>query len=192
MANNCFYDMHVVGRTKESVDRVYDILIYRDSEFFVYRCFCCDVYDEAHEDDGYWVCGLCGDVAWGISEWINMDQPSYSMENGSVKRPLQCICKALGVGIEIWAEEEGMGYQEHYVVTAGGLVKDRKVFTNLPFFMPSDDFEGGLKGGFDEESLGWSALPYVIGDSELNDVCVKCERQEKEESDGHESGKRYE
>lgn len=123
MANNCAYDMAVVGMKRESVERMMDILSYNDCEFCLYRVFDADMQEQVSNDDGMWRAIYVGDMAWQADAWIRDPVSMDDMNSkGAHKSNLQEICKALDVGVEVWFEEEGMCIQGHYVVNHEGCV----------------------------------------------------------------------
>lgn len=129
MANNCNYQIQVVGKSKESVGRMFRILSNKDGEFYLYRVFSAAEADPPEEDGGLWRAVYIGDVAWATDQWI--DVPSdmeRRMSNGAYLANIADVCRALDVGVEVWAEEFGNGIQRHFIVDHFGIVNvdDRK------------------------------------------------------------------
>lgn len=160
MANCCSYDMRVVGESKEAVERIGKILGYQDPEFFLYR-----VFDMSHDEKGpakdehfkqYWTLDYFGDVAWGPDPWIDgTPDPNNKSETGAHYSNLPEICKALKVGVEVWAQEFGNACQWHFIVNPAGEVS---VNDSYGFLNVEDDGVGGdkLVGGFEDDFLVWS------------------------------------
>jgi len=170
MANNCCYDMKVVGKTKESVERLLSIMQYKDTEFYMYRVFSAESGLDAEQDGDLWVLSICGDVAWSCKEWVHgvrgKDYPCA--ENGSKFANLQEICRALDIGVEIWSDEPGMGFEEHYIIDHNGTV----VVDECEEYMLVEDEDGELKedsdgnwvkdGGF-KEFMDWAFANEIYG-----------------------------
>ena len=71
MANNCWYTLRVISPTKEAIDRLLQIMQYKDKEYHLYRVFGADFGDEPTlGDDGLWTATITGDVAWSCDNWI--------------------------------------------------------------------------------------------------------------------------
>jgi hypothetical protein len=160
MANDCSYDMRVVGESKEAVERMGKILGYEDPEFFLYRVFdMLPVANEAAKDEQfkqYWTLDYFGDVAWGPDLWIDgTPDPNNKIETGAHYSNLSEICKALKIGVEVWAQEIGYASQWHFIVNPAGEVPVDERHCELKV---EDDGEGGerLVGGFDDGFLDWS------------------------------------
>lgn len=85
MANNCGYDMMIVGKTKESIERLAKIMRNKDPEFFIYRVFGVEIYEEPNQDyqSDLWVMKVCGDVAWSANSWINSQPNKEHKFNGA-------------------------------------------------------------------------------------------------------------
>ena len=163
MANNCAYDMLVVGKSKDPVMRMESILAYRDKEFRLYRVFDVDVAEYPFEEDGYWCALFVGDTAWGPDPWVVL-QPDLSdvNKNGAHMSNLQEICKALHVGVEVFGEERGIGIQEHFVVNHDGelIVNDCK---GDVVWDENDEPVNGI-----EDFLVWDRAGFIYGEKGEN------------------------
>ena len=163
MANCCAYDMRVVGKSKEAVMRMGKILGYEDPEFFLYRVMDMTSDGEEPERDGeYWVMDYFGDVAWAADRWMD-DAPDFNDKSstGAHHSNLHEICKALEIGVEVWAQEIGNGIQEHFVVNPLGSENVNETYSDLNV---EDDGEGGEKlvGGFGDDFLIWSPVGDIM------------------------------
>ena len=121
VANNCFYDMKVVGK-KENVDELIRILLYKNENLYMYRIFSADVYEEWYSDGKYYVV-LCGDVAWSVISTMLKDITS----NKSNLTNLQSETKRLTLSVEIFSSEPGMCFQEHFILSNGEIKVDECV-----------------------------------------------------------------
>lgn len=132
MANNCAYDVMAVGKTKESVERVFKILVRDDDEFFLNRVFSAGEVDPPKIEDGLWVYMIGGDTAWSTEPWVRdgVDKTIVG-PTGAHLSNLQEICKSLGVGVEVFGEEIAMGVQEHFLVNHIGDVVAYEAHSDL-------------------------------------------------------------
>lgn len=122
MANNCFYDMHVRGSI-DNVDQFLDILQYKHHKYQFSRVFGADVYDfevQSNEEGSFATAMVYGDCAWSVAvcmtdcDWsYQLSIPKYEMTT------LQNMSRQLNLDIEVWSEEPGMGFQEHYLYKNG-------------------------------------------------------------------------
>lgn len=141
MANNCFYQMKVVADKKENIERLLTILNYKDNEYFIYRVFSADNFDVIVEENGLFYAVIEGDVAWSCAKWFETEEDEKTLiclgyekdENGMelFDKPiygtahyitLDLLCKKLNIGIELYSEECGCEFQEHYVVNHNGEI----------------------------------------------------------------------
>ena len=130
MANNCFYQMKAVAKNKEALERLVQIMKYKDSEYFIYRCF--EAESNIYKDGDFYVADISGDVARSCSKWfetqekpeelvvLKMDDNWNPIHGTAHYISLDLLCKKLGIGIELFSEESGCQFQEHYSVNANG------------------------------------------------------------------------
>lgn len=124
MANNCRYNIMAVSKNKESLERLFRIMDYKDKEYYLYRVFdVCWITSPVKFGSEYCLAELHGDVAWSAFRWIE-DEPNLTdtSSRGAHYSVFPEICEALGIGVEIWTEESGIGFQEHYIVNHDGEV----------------------------------------------------------------------
>ena len=153
MANCCNYAMKVVGKSEESLRRFLDILRYKDDELYLYRV------QEAQSDLPYhdetfstdlWVMHVSGNVAWSCSHWLEDSPGQYGKsDRGASYSTIPEVCRKLGVGVEIWADEREMAFQQHILVDHEGRVKEK---SNVDWFVEYDIDGNTLseEGGFEE------------------------------------------
>ena len=132
MANNCFYTMKAVSENKEALERLISIMEYKDPEYFIYRCF--EAHSNIYKDGEYYVADISGDVAWSCSNWFGTEEKpeelivlkkddNWNPIHGTAHYiTLDLLCKKLGVGIEVFSEESGCCFQEHYMVNSEGEI----------------------------------------------------------------------
>lgn len=106
MANNCDFDMKVVG-TKEALDK-FDNMI-EDAIWRVYEITKYDSYTDTEECGNYYG----GDCAWSIST--------------AMLNTLQEMTKECGVIAECYGEEYGCCFNEHYIIDNGNITTNECV-----------------------------------------------------------------
>lgn len=179
MANTCEWEMTVVGKTKKSLRRLVDILLYKDPEFCLYRCMQSDSQDWEGEFtpvkdklSGLWSMCLEGEVAWSCAGWFKrMKRACFygkKAEGGlGTFRVFQDICRALNIGVELYAADGELCVQEHYAVNHLG----RLIHSETEEFVPSEGSDNewiseddiiGMRVGedcdgedYDEEDDSW-------------------------------------
>ena len=122
MPNWCEYTMKAVSKSQEALDRLINIMNYYDNEYFIYRC--ATVYEgDKYQEDGYFVTLLHGDVAWSCGSWFDtIERKDETMESVGHYITLDLLCQRLGIAVEVFGEESGMGFQEHYLCNPKGDV----------------------------------------------------------------------
>ena len=172
MANTCEWQMTVVGKTKKSLRRLVDILLYKDPEFCLYRCRQTDFQDWEEElapvkdkQSGLWSMCLEGEVAWSCVGWFKrMKRACFygkKAEGGlGTFRVFQDICKALNIGVELYSADEEQCVQEHYAVNHLG----RLIHSETEEFVPSEGSDNewlseddiiGMRVGEDCDEEDW-------------------------------------
>jgi hypothetical protein len=169
MANNCFFSMRASGTT-EAVDRVIDFLNTHHYDG-------CDIEDanDMYSADGYEkTITAYGDVKWAVLTAWNMhkynNDPDY-MAPDDAPEPIKTTLKNLekrriegesildikDVNIEVYSEECGMGFAEHYIAKDGKLVLDDTRTYTEEFHEFGDDEACGehtiYNGGYAEQIL---------------------------------------
>lgn len=135
MANNCYYDLKIVG-TKEAIEDLIEILQYKHPVLELYRVFNADVCEEGSIDNGNCYAIICGDVAWSIISTMLKDaDPNGGWTN------LQRETAGLNLVVEIYSSEPGIGFQEHYIIDNGTLTVEEEEDYSEYWFDP-DEWEG--------------------------------------------------
>ena len=138
MPNYCYYSMCVKG-TKENVEEFIKV-IQADYDYstmtfshdrHLFRVFEAE-YDEIERLDKYmYQVVIQGNCAWSVSSCM-LDNGSYGYYEDCKKRfpnefrgtTLPIESERLGLDIEVFSEECGMCFQEHYVILNGKLIVD--------------------------------------------------------------------
>ena len=113
MANNCFYDMKITGR-KEAISELIQMLKwkgkYENSGLGrTYSCCIIEGITEIEGDIGYAV--VCGDCAWSVY--------TAMMDYHGREHSLESETERLGLIVEVYSSEPGIGFQEHILIDKG-------------------------------------------------------------------------
>lgn len=113
MANNCYYEMHVSGERKAVHEFVRAMKWMGEyAEQGVGRVYSCDKFDiDDGQGDGYAI-GLSGDCAWSILS---------AMRDDSNPNNIQKLSERLGLEIEAYSSEYGIGFEEHVYINKGDV-----------------------------------------------------------------------
>lgn len=114
MANYCYFEMKILGKEKDVKKFLRKCLVGKNVErdyedHFVF--YSCSEYNAERIDNAYVEEYLCGDCPWSICS---------SCISGRVSENLLAKnTKAFNVTVEVWSEEYGMEFQEHYIYNNG-------------------------------------------------------------------------
>ena len=139
MPNYCSYTMCAVSKDKKKLERLLKIMNYKDNVYYIYRCFGADSETDITTTDNYtgneplYKVKIFGDVAWSCYKWFETEENKqdkvvlrYDGANiiyGNAHYiTLDILCKKLGIGIELFSEEPGCCFQEHYHVNHKGEI----------------------------------------------------------------------
>lgn len=106
MANCCFYNMLAVSPKEESLERLIDIMKYKDFEWYIYRVRECTEEPIYKSDDLYWV-RISGDVAWSTSSWLAKevsDKDRHASDDGTKYTTLPELSSLLDISFYILSE----------------------------------------------------------------------------------------
>lgn len=126
MANNAFYDLQIFG-SKESIDRLEKIMKYEDNEYFIYRVFSVERYDNEGGTTQF-----CGDVAWGFNEWFLHNSEHNKQYDGKIYTDLVTLSKVLDLTIEGYCEECGCCFMQYGSVSNGELLRFDETYWSDP------------------------------------------------------------
>jgi len=175
MANYCYYEMKVQGRP-ESVDEFIKIIKadydYDNNKFsferHFWRVFEAEVSNEEIYE-GVKSCIISGNCAWSVEACMFDRGTSYQASFRKNPKIFGCsektICrgtdiiaesKCLNLIIEIYSEEEGIGFQEHYLIINGDLIIDECVNYSCFYwdeyeYPTIEDFNEGHNTNFTED-----------------------------------------
>ena len=130
MANNCFYSMYVKG-SKEDVEEFIKVIKadydYGTMKFshdrHMFRVFSADEVEIEKRDDGKYGVVINGDCAWSVQSCMLEDgyYARCKAQYGDQFRgtSLENESENLNLEIEVFSEECGCCFQEHYVIRNG-------------------------------------------------------------------------
>ena len=125
MANNCYYEMSVVG-TKENIERLHRIMKYEDPNLYIYRVFDAEMDEPNQLDNGRYMAFIYGDVAWGISPWLEdipkVEKSYDGKKDNRLYVSLRFLSDLLHLDMEIQSEEPGCAFQQHCAIIDGEVV----------------------------------------------------------------------
>lgn len=120
MANNCGYALKAVGK-KENLQKLAEIM-QRDynctSEDLphLWRIFSAEI-DDITEDEIY----IYGDCAWSVYSCMFDGNHTYQKDDKTGKgTTITALAKELNLDIEIFSEEPGCGFMEHFLINNCG------------------------------------------------------------------------
>jgi hypothetical protein len=125
--------MVAVSKDKSALERLIKIMRYEDEEYYIYRCFSA-VDNEIEENDGLYSVLIDGDVAWSCRRWfegkedvndkivLKYDDDMKEIYGTSHYISLDLLCEKFGIGVELFSEESGNCFQEHYLVNHEGEI----------------------------------------------------------------------
>lgn len=117
MANNCFYEMKVVGE-KNAVQEFVQLLRW-DKQIKgkgLGRTYSAQVYDDSIVNDSngraYTELRLCGDCAWSVDGAMIRTGNDPSLLSETLR---------LNLAVEVFSSESGEHFQEHYIISQGNM-----------------------------------------------------------------------
>lgn len=126
MPNFANYQAQIKG-AKENVLKVFDAFKqekYEDGPH-MYRIFEANADDEPVQvDDGEFILGISGYCAWSIHSCMFPDSLYFTKGTSPNAVDILTLSEQHQVQVEMYSEEPGVGFQEHYYINRGELVID--------------------------------------------------------------------
>lgn len=121
MANNCVYDMKIVG-SKESCEEWVRRMKNYDVANHFYRISSCEVYAVVEEGPGVGTVSMyiSGDCVWSLYSCCVSDYTEG-------KDLFAVNTSELHIKMEAWSNESGIGFQEHYIYDNGLCIVDEEI-----------------------------------------------------------------
>lgn len=118
MANNCWYNMRVVGTKADCYEWLARLKHESDCGVPLGRFFDADICGEAGTEQDYEL-DISGDCAWSVSGC------RYDRRDGA--DAFAANTKELNLQMEVWSEECGCAFQEHIIYKYGDCITDNCV-----------------------------------------------------------------
>lgn len=129
MANNCMYTMKVIGNREEDIDEFVNMLNYEYEGRRFARIFSADSYEKNYEEETHrWSVKIVGDCAWSVYSCMCSGIGTYYGDGTTSELTnLEIETHRLGLTVEIYSQEPGIGFAEHYIYDNGTcLVSDEE------------------------------------------------------------------
>ena len=152
MANNCLYTMKIIGNSKENVDKFVGMLTYENKDKYFARIFSADPYD-AEEKNGRYSIKVAGDCAWSVHGCMCGGPWSYYEARSATDEHLTNLHWAtgeLGLTVEIFSQEPGIGFAEHYIYDNGKCLVEEE--TDFQEYWDDGEFDS-IEDFMDEYGL---------------------------------------
>lgn len=139
--DECYGVIRVVSKDKATIDRLYKILNYKDSEYHLYGCRDCERLDNGIEENGFWrsdfeIVGRCSCAPFiyeednenklYIKDYQRREDGSYDMDKpiyGSSHITNLCVlAQRLGFGCELYDEQSECAFCEHFAIDHNGEI----------------------------------------------------------------------
>lgn len=117
MANNCFYQITVVGEKASCEEWLRRMKDY-DARNHFYRMFIVEVDNEEVLTNGDYKMQISGDCAWSLESCCRASGYSHGVDLFAVNT------EELGLDMEAYSEECGLEFAEHYIYKHGECVVD--------------------------------------------------------------------
>jgi len=124
MPNLCSYGMKVVG-TKENKDKLLEIMkrgydCTKEDDIHMWRVF--DAYRNSYKGDDEELYFIGGNCAWSVYSCMFDGPGTYQQRDETGKgTTIVQLSKDLNLDIEIFSEEPGIGFMEHYIIRQGDV-----------------------------------------------------------------------
>ena len=156
MANICNFSMVVKGK-KENIEQFTDMMKQKGT-VWMGRGAVIDFTDMEELENGNYRCQIDGDTKWSVYSSMVLNAVSmrenpdmWYFEEGIDKTKLSFVtifeaCEKLELAMEVYSEECGNGFQEHYLFDEGQLIIDETVEYTEEYNEETDEYESS--GGF--------------------------------------------
>lgn len=158
MANICNFSMVVKGK-KENIEQFIDMMS-QEGTVWMGRGAMIDFTDMEEIENGKHRCQIDGDTKWSVKSSMILNAVSmrenpdmWAFGEGVDKTKLSFItlyeaCEQLELAMEVYSEEAGNGFQEHYLFDEGQLMIDEVVEYTEEYNEETEEYESS--GGFED------------------------------------------
>ena len=156
MANICGFSMKVIG-TEENIEKFID-MIKQKGTVWMGRGAVVDFTDIEELENGKYSCQIDGDTKWSVKASLvgdairmrtELDKWYFGDDVDKTKLTFITLyeaCEQLKLDMEVYSEEPGCGFQEHYVFADGQLVTEETTDYTEEYNEETDKWESS--GGF--------------------------------------------
>ena len=151
MANICSIRMRIAAKDAESIRKFIEDV--RDNgEFLAYD----GIFTKEEEFDPGLILEIDGCVAYDVGFGCKWSFVTSFEEDGvnamfgkdpEFSKHLHDFCADHGVGVEIYSEEPGVGFEEHYIIAPSGRIAESECVDMVERYVEEDD-EWVKEGGF--------------------------------------------
>ena len=173
MPNYCNYEMKVVCDKKENIEEFLKVMNadydYYNNTFsydrHMFRVFEAENTDITQRMDGKFESYISGYCAWSVrSTMLNVDCSYYrsnineNPEKYKRATTLELESKNLGLEIEVYSEEEGCCFQEHFLIKDGEIIENKCVdwqcyYWDTDEYPTIEDFNATMDTNFSVEDF---------------------------------------
>ncbi len=119
MPNYCYYEMHVKGK-RENIEEFVKVMTDYERPQHFWRVFSAYTDYRAPDQDGLTIASIAGDCAWSVYSCMCIGPCTYAGDVDESRRTsLQKESERLQLEIEVFSDEPGMCFQEHYLYNKG-------------------------------------------------------------------------
>lgn len=149
MPNECYYEMKITGK-KENVEAFVQIMQndYNYNEGHVqevkhlWRVFDADIFDEIEWSSGLYSAFVSDNCAWSVKSCMCNGEYTYQNDFGNDEGCKGTTCqdesKELDLVIEVFSEEHGFSFQEHFIWVRGIQWTEECVDYYEPYYDPEE------------------------------------------------------
>lgn len=138
MPNWCNYEMRVRGK-KEKIEELQKIMTDNKLPRHFHRVSIDDVID-FNQKDGSFITHIIGQCAWSVYSCMFEGDCTYQNDDPKASTSLQKESERLELEIEVFSDEPGIGFQEHYHYDCGEEL-DNECNDCIHYFFDEDDVE---------------------------------------------------
>lgn len=165
MANYCYFNLKAKGKKKD-IEKLYEVLsnhynyvdgVNIEKTVHLSRIFDCGMLDdEILEEDGMYNCTFEGNCAWSViccmfsGDHTYYDDYKERFKENCMATTIPMLSKELDLDIEIFSEEPGCGFMEHFLVRKGEIEIEDCVDYEETYDEETDEYgsEGGLEWNY--------------------------------------------
>ena len=118
MPNYCEFQMRVKG-LPEAIHVLESVVTDYEHPRHFWRVFDFNEFERHTAEDGRAVVSYCGNCAWSVYCCMCSGAHTYAEDHPEESTSLQEISEFLGLEIEVFSWEPGMGFSEHFLYRAG-------------------------------------------------------------------------